>query len=209
MTGIKRRRFLNTVAAATAAPALVAQDQPRRRGANPDRDPAPAGAPAATATPPLRVHTTDEVAAPAKRFFAAAQMAALTRLADILAPAAPPRPGALEAGAPEFLDFLISQSDTKRQQTYRNGLDALNKASQRRFAKPFADVDTEQAAELLAPLREPWKPEPPTDPIAALLIAAKADVRTATVNSREYAASGPAPSSRRGGFGRLYWYPLD
>ena len=89
-------------------------------------------------------------------------------------------PGALEAEAPEFLDFLLSQSAADRQQLYRNGLDGLNSQAKKRFSKLFADVDAGQADTLLAPLRDPWTYDAPSDPVAAMLRAAKDDVRRAT-----------------------------
>jgi hypothetical protein len=118
-------------------------------------------------------------------------------------------PSALDARAPEFLDWLLSQSPQERQQLYRTGLDQLNAQSKKRFSKSFAEVDAKQAAELLSPLREPWTFDPPADPLARFLRAAKQDVRTATTNSREYAAAA-ASAGRRGGAGvGLYWFPLD
>ena len=55
------------------------------------------------------------------RFFDAAQFAALRRLGQILVPARPNAPGAIEAEAAEFLDFLIGQSPADRQSLYRDG----------------------------------------------------------------------------------------
>ena len=118
-------------------------------------------------------------------------------------------PGALDAHVPEFLDFLISESPADRQHLYRAGLDALNANASKRFHKPYAELDASQAAEVLAPLKEPWTFDPPADPLSHFLHTAKADVRTATLNSREYATA--ASTSGRRGFGGqgLYWYSLD
>jgi hypothetical protein len=127
-------------------------------------------------------------------------------VSDILMPAASGAsgsPGALAAGAPEFLDFLIGESGRDRQAVYRNGLDALNAQAKKQFAKAFAELETPQAETLLAPLKQPWTYDEPADPAARFLRAAKADVRTATVNSR--AAAG----GRRFAGSGLYWYPLD
>jgi hypothetical protein len=117
-------------------------------------------------------------------------------------------PGALEAKAPEFLDFLLSQSAADRQQLYRNGLDGLNTQAKKRFNKLFADVDPGQADTLLAPLRDPWTYDTPPDPVAAMLRAAKDDVRRATANSREWSLAAVAGRTRGGG-GGLYWLPID
>ncbi len=66
-----------------------------------------------------------------------------------------------------------------------------------------------QANELLSPLRAPWTFDPPADSLTHFLQTAKGDVRTATMNSREFVAAG-ASGGRRGFGGQgLYWYPLD
>lgn len=198
---MKRRRFIQTLAAAPAvavpaAPALLAQP--------------PAGAQTRPAeeAPKLEMATPDLAAETPPRFFNAQQFAALRKLSGILLPPLNGMPGALEAGAPEFLDFLISVSPADRKQLYKNGLDALNAQAQKRFSKSFADLDETQAAEMLAPLRQPWTYEPPADPFARFLREAKQDVRTATINSREYATAGSSGSRRGGGIGQ-YWYPID
>jgi hypothetical protein len=195
---MKRRRFFKTVIAAPAVPALVAQQ--------PVFDPRPP----VTEAPKLETALADDAAEMTPRFFTAQQFAVLRRLSEILMPAMNGAPGALDARAPEFLDFLIGQSPQDRQQVYRAGLDALNTQAKRRFDKLFADLDATQAASLLSPLREPWTYEPPTDPLARFLRAAKQDVRTATMNSREYTANAAAAGGRRGmgGVG-LYWSPVE
>jgi Gluconate 2-dehydrogenase subunit 3 len=159
--------------------------------------------------PKLETSVADAVGEMAPRFFNLQQFAALQKLGDILMPPLNGAPGSSEAHAAEFLDFLIGESPADRQQLYRAGLDALNTAAHSRFNKPFAETDASQAAELLSPLRAPWTFDPPADPLARFLREAKADVRTATLNSREYVAAGS--SSGRRGFGGqgLYWYPLD
>ncbi len=109
-------------------------------------DPRPAAQePAAPAK--LEATATDLVADPVTRFFSAPQYAALKKLSAILMPAS------IDAGVPEFLDFLIAESPAERQQTYRAGLDALNAASTAKFAKPFASLDASQCDAILAPLR--------------------------------------------------------
>ncbi len=142
------------------------------------------------------------------RFFNAQQFAALRKLCDILMPPINGLPGALDAKAPEFLDFLIGASPADRQQVYRGGLDALNAQAAKQFKKPFAEVNETQVNILLAPLRQPWTYEPPSDPLARFLREVKQDVRTATMNSREYATAGSTGGRRGGGIGQ-YWYPID
>ena len=195
---MKRRRFIQALAAAPAAPALIAQQT---------QAPAPAAAESAE-PPPLDLSVADEGADPVPRFFSARQFATLRRLCDLIVPGAQGSPGALDAHVPEFLDFLIGDSPSDRQQVWLSGLDALEHESQTRFRKAFADTDATQADALLAPLRRAWTYEPPADPIAQLLAAAKQDVRTATFNSyeRNLAASGGV---RRRTGGGLYWLPAD
>ena len=197
---MKRRRFIQALAAAPAAPALLAQQQ-----APPQ--PAPA-APDAAEPAPLDLSVADEGADPVLGFFSARQFATLRRLCDLLMPAAQGSPGALEARVPEFMDFLIGDSPLDRQQLWLSGLDALEYQSQTRFRKAFSDTDTAQADTLFAPLHQPWTYEPPSDPVARLLAAAKEDVRTTTFNSyeRNLAASG---GTRRRGGGGLYWLPVE
>jgi hypothetical protein len=187
---MKRRNFFQTLAAAPAVTALVAQQQP------------------ASELPKLETSTSDAAAEILPHFFNADQMSALRKLSDTLQPSLHGTVGALDAKTPEFLDFLIGESSSDRQQVYRAGLDALNAQSKNQYQKAFADLDAAQAAAILAPLRQPWSFEPLTDPLARFLHTAKADIRTATVNSREYNSAGGA-SGRRFGSQGLYWLSLD
>ena len=169
--------------------------------------PALAGSPAAESAP-LEFSVAEEGADPVLGFFSAQQFATLRRMCDLLVPGAPGFAGALEARVPEFMDFLIGDSPVDRQQLWRNGLDALEKQSQTLFRKAFADTAAAEADTLLAPLHQPWTFEPPADPIARLLAAAKQDVRAATLNSFERSPAASGGSRRRGG-GWLYWLPVE
>lgn len=193
---MKRRRFIQTVAAAPAIaiPATAPAAQPATQ-----RPPAEA--------PKFELSPLDAVGDTTPRFFSAVQLATLRKLSDVLMPALNGMPGALEAGAPEFLDFLIGASAADRKQLYKNGLDTLQTQAQKKFGKAFADLNETQVGELLAPLKKPWTYEPPADPFARFLREVKADVRTATINSREYSTAGSA--GRRGGGVGQYWYPID
>ena len=95
-------------------------------------------------------------------------------------------PGAAEAQAAEFLDFLLSESPADRQTLYRTGLDALNTQARAKKGKAFAEVDAVTAAAILAPLGNKWTYKEPTDALAKFLRTAKADILTATVNSKEW-----------------------
>lgn len=207
---MRRRRFFKAIAAAPAATALAAQQAPR--AASPgaaSQAPAFPGMGPSAQLPKLEISVADDAAQPLPRFFNAAQFSTLRRLAEVLMPAMDGLPGAIEAGAPEFLDFLIGASPADRQELYKKGLDLLNAQAKKQFGKAFSEVDGTQAATLLAPLREPWTPDPPADPLARFLRAAKQDVRTATLNSREYATASAASGGRRASAVGLYWYPLD
>jgi gluconate 2-dehydrogenase subunit 3-like protein len=208
---MKRRRFLKAMVAAPTAPALFAQQLPAPSSPAPVSGtpvPTTAAAPAVAELPKLESTVADAAAEVLPGFFNTQQFAALRKLSDILMPSLKGQPGALETGAPEFLDFLIGSSPADRQQVYRTGLDALNAQAKKRFERPFSELDTTQAEVLLAPLRQPWTYEPPADPLARFLRAAKQDVRTATVNSRE-GSSTSASSGRRGGGTGQYWYPIE
>jgi hypothetical protein len=205
---MKRRRFVKGLLALPAAPALAAQQQPTPPG-NQATLPANAAPQAPAESSALETTISDRAAEMMPRFFTASQFSALRQLSGILMPSINGAPGALEAHAPEFLDFLIGQSPPERQQLYQAGLDALNAQAKKQFSKAFAEVDAAEAAVLLAPLREPWTPEPPADPLARFLLAAKQDVRTATINAPELSAAGSGRDARRPGGFNQYWLPID
>lgn len=158
--------------------------------------------------PKLQETAPDAVGDGVPRCFSPAQMAALRKLADIIAPKMGERPGALDAGVPEFLDFLIGASESERQTLYRNGLDRLNSEAHTRFGKDFAALTPEQTKPLLAPLAEPWTYAGPPDPYARFLREAKDDMIQATTSSREYARAMSRRVRSAGGM-NLYWLPLD
>jgi hypothetical protein len=182
---MKRRRFVQAVPLITSAPALLAQEIGKLEAAAPDA-----------------------VATPVPRFFSAPQLAALRRLADIIMPAINGTPGALEAGAPEFLDFLIGESPLARRALYRSGLDALNTRAIAQHGKAFSALDNGQAETLLTALHEPWTWKSPHDSFALFLRDAKADILAATVNSREWIAVVSQRSRNASGIG-TYWLPAE
>ena len=132
-SAMRRRRFIQALAAAPAAP-LIAQQVAtppapgRGRGAGADNGPET-----------LAVEPPDAVAEPVTRYFNPAQYATLQRLCAAIEPPLRGNPGAVECGVPEFLDFLLGASLPDRQQLYRNGLDALQTQAKKHFSKPFAD----------------------------------------------------------------------
>ena len=159
-------------------------------------------------TPKLEVTVADAAAEGRHAFFSADQFAALERLAEVLMPAAGDTPGANDAGAADFLDFLISVSPAARQAQYRDGLDKLNADARSRYRKIFAELAQGQIDTLLAPLREAWTYAAPNDPFAQFLQAAKTDVMHATMNSRRWSEARAKRSRRASGLG-MYWYPIE
>jgi len=172
---MKRRQWLKSVVSAPALAALPAAAQAQ--------SPVSA-APAET----LALSAPDAVADGSTAFFTPVEAKTLDALCRLILPAIDGRPGAVEAGVPRFLDFLISQSPTDRKMLYREGLAILARA---------ADIRP-----LLAPLEQPWTYASPTDPLARFLRAAKDDILQATFNSREWAATGRGRNSS----GTSYYY---
>jgi hypothetical protein len=143
----------------------------------------------------LPLSAADAVAEGWTKFLSPAELKTFRELANMLVPAYEGRPGALEAQAPEFLDFLLSRSATDVQTLYRQGL-----------ARYAAKQD-------LSPLNKPWTlgnapggsehPENVLDPYERFLRAAKQAVYQATVNSRQW-----AEANRGRGSSNLYWLPV-
>jgi hypothetical protein len=195
---MKRRRFFKTVAALPAGAALIPQ-QPAAAQAQ--------GAARGSNIPAFQETPAELAGAPEPRFFNAAQFAALRRLSALFLPPLDGNPGAVECGAPEFLDFLIGASLPARQKLYRDGLDALNAGAMKKYKKDFASLDDAQADSLVRPMLapNPWFYDPPKDPLVHFATEAHRDIRTATQNSREWANSG---KQRFGGRGQ-YLNPID
>lgn len=181
---MKRRQFVQAIPFLYSSPAVFAQAIANLDGA-----------------------ATDSVGKPVPRFFQAPQLAALRRLSDLFMPAIGEAPGALDAGAPEFLDFLIGQSPLPVREVYLNGLDALNTQATAKFRKTFSALDDMQADALLSPLREPWTWQAPTEPLALFLRQAKADILTATMNSREWITT--VQRNRASAGNGTYWLPPE
>jgi hypothetical protein len=195
---MKRRQAIRSILTWPAVAALPAAGQ--------QNESAPAKAPSTDQNPELILTSANAAAAPAPQFFSAPELAALRRLSEILVPPFDGRPGAGEAGAAEFLDFLISQSANDRRVLFREGIAHLEFESHRLYRKPFGHLSAAEADPLLAPLRQPWLDPTPSDPFARFLLSVKEDALRATVNSRQWAA---AATGRRGSGMGVYWYALD
>src|SRR6185369_2896616 len=129
---MKRRGFVKTLIALPAAPALADQQQAPASPRTPVQPPAGGrgggggGRFGQGNIPKFELISTETLGEPVVRFFAPPQFAALHKLSDVLMPPMGGLPGALDCGAPEFLDFLIGSSPADRQSIYRSGLDTLN-----------------------------------------------------------------------------------
>ena len=211
---MKRRRFVQAAIALPAGSVLLAQ-QPAPPATPPQAPPGPGFGPGAAGMDYPKIDTTspEQAAMPVVRFFNAPQLAALKRLSDLLMSRTATTPGAIDAQVPELLDFWIGKSPASHQKIYSTGLDALNKQASAKHKMTFADLDDTAAAALIEPaIKQPWNFVPPADPLAHFLQEARRDIRTATMNSREYATAGSGDGGRggrrQGGMG-MYWYSLD
>jgi hypothetical protein len=221
---MKRRDFVKAIMAASVsarsllgqqnAPASVAPAVPPQVPAKAMSAPTPGPVPwmrgLMEAKPlPMTPLVPDAVAQTQTRFFTRQQYATLRQLCEVLMPPLKNSPGALDAGAPEFLDFLISVSSAEQQKMYRDGLDRLDNEARQKFGVPFAGVTGQQADALIRPRLQPWMTDhPPKDPYERFINLAHSDIRTATINSKPWSESLPSDEDREMEEG-LYWYPVD
>lgn len=158
---------------------------------------------------PLPALVPDLVAETTTFFLNGRQMATLRQFCEIMLPPVGNYPGALDAGVPEFLDFLISVSPPDRQRMYVEGLDWLDEEAHRKFGASFDAVSEQQADALIRPWLRTWMTDhPPQEPHAHFINVAHSDIRTATVNSEAWHRVEAAKEKQRNEVG-LYWYPVD
>jgi Gluconate 2-dehydrogenase subunit 3 len=220
---MRRRDFVKAVVAATVSVrTMVGQTTPTQvaPSAPPPIPPGTAPPPAPGPVPwmrglmevkplPLTPLVPDAVASTTTYFFNDRQMATLRQLCEILLPPLGSFPGALDAGAPEFLDFLISVSPAEQQRMYESGLGWLDTEAHRKFGIPFDAVNAAQADALIRPWLRTWMPDhPPTEAHAHFINVVHGDIRTATINSEKWSEAEAAAGEERPGVG-LYWYPVD
>jgi hypothetical protein len=158
---------------------------------------------------PVPALVPDAVAQTHANFFTDLQMATLKHFCEILVPAYNGNPSAVEAGTPQFLDFLIGASPAERQRVYQSGLDRLEAEARQHFNISFAETNAEQADQLIRPWLRTWMSDNlPTEPYAHFINVAHSDIREATTNSQAWsdaARSAGKPAPNMG----LYWYPID
>ena len=141
-------------------------------------------------------------------------MATLEKVAELLVPPIKGNPGAIDAKAPEFLDFLLSVSPAERQKSYRFGLDGLESLAQEKYHASFHSLSAANADAILKPLfiARFWPEDLPSDPMQSFIAQVHEDLRTATMNSREWATASEKSGRlfTRGFRGSgYYWAPID
>ncbi|MCS6951926.1 MAG: gluconate 2-dehydrogenase subunit 3 family protein [Bryobacterales bacterium] len=82
------------------------------------------------------------------RYFNPHEWRTLARLTDLIIPADEHSPGALAAGAPEFID-LLCRHNVELAAMYTGGLAWLDREMERRYGKNFVDAAPEQQTALL------------------------------------------------------------
>ena len=158
---------------------------------------------------PTTMLVADAVAETDVHFFNDHQMSTLRRLSEVMMPPLNGYPGAVDAGAPEFLDFLIGASPADKQQMYQSGLDRLDAEAKQKFSVPFAKVSASQADQLIRPWLRTWMTDhPPTEPYARFINLTHRDIRTATTNSQAWSEAVKTAGQKDPDLG-LYWYPVD
>jgi hypothetical protein len=220
---MRRRDFVKGILAASAAAKAMGAQQaaPAAPSPPPLAPPTLPHAPVAPGPTPwmtglmeakpldLSLLVPDAVAQTDAHFFNAVQTATLRRLCEVLMPRVKAFPSALDAGTPEFLDFLIGASPMELREMYLTGLDRLEAEARRKFAVPFEKVTDAQADALIRPWLRGWMSDhPPVEPHARFINLAHHDIRMATVNSQAWSETERAERNETSGMD-IYWYPVD
>lgn len=160
-------------------------------------------------TPLPVTEAADAIAVAEASFFTPSQLATFTRLCDLLLPPLGNKPGAVEAGTPMFLDFLIGSSPEARRKVYSGGLDWLDVEARSKYKLSFAKLNATQADALIKPWLRTWLSDhPPTERHADFINIAHDDIRTATMNSKAWDDAGAA-AGQDWVTGGLYWSPIE
>jgi len=203
-----RRDFVRAVVSLGLVPdALLSQQSGQTQLPLPAPVPWPTGFNPQTPVP----HTdlADEIAQPEPTFFTSHQMATLSRLCDVLLPPIGNKPGALQAGTPLFLDFLIGASPSSRQKMYTGGLEWLNEQALAKFKATFASLDNSQADAILKPWLRTWMSDhPPVELRADFINIAHTDIRSATINSKQWSDVVSVGAQEKTA-AALYWEPIQ
>src|SRR5262249_37191071 len=83
------------------------------------------------------------------RFFTPEENRTVIEMSERIIPADDSSPGAKAARVNEYIDLILSQSTEMTQQTWREGLAAINKMSRDKFGASFADASVDQQIQML------------------------------------------------------------
>jgi Gluconate 2-dehydrogenase subunit 3 len=94
------------------------------------------------------------------RFFTASEYAAVTALGDLILPRDARSGSASDAGAPEFIDYIVAEQP-ERQTAMRGGLMWLDNECRRRFNHGFVDATAAERLQVVDDIAFPAKAAPP------------------------------------------------
>jgi hypothetical protein len=205
---MRRRDFVRSlIATVVASKGLAAQQAARQQ--LPIAAPVPWTLGLNPKTPIPQTTLAEGIAEEKLSFFTGPQMESMKRLCNLLMPPMSGKPGAIDAGTPEFLDLLIGQSPEPRRKIYAGGLDWIEAEAQKKYKVSFAKLDDNQASVLLKPWLRTWMSDhPPVETHADFVNVAHDDIREATFNSEAWAESALA-STHEGTPTGIYWAPVD
>jgi gluconate 2-dehydrogenase gamma chain len=156
MSTIRRREILKRLGAAPVAAGMVVSEARAQRAHEHVR---PGPAPGDAETGPYE-----------RRFFTEAEWATCVVLVDLVIPADERSVGAVEAGVPEFIDFILtdelaeSREREEMQTEVRGGLAWLDWECRSRFTRPFAECSDEERRAVLDDIAWPGRAKPSTRP---------------------------------------------
>jgi gluconate 2-dehydrogenase gamma chain len=96
----------------------------------------------------IQSEKADAAGAYSPKFFSAQQFKTLQSLCETILPADSDSGGAIEAGAPEFIDLLTSENP-EYQSKIGGGLKWLDSTSAKRYKNPYLDCTPQQQKEIL------------------------------------------------------------
>ena len=117
-------------------------------------------------------------------FFTEAEAAIARLLADMVIPRDERSGGASDAGAMEYMDFVISGGSDRGKQVWRDGLKWLDDECGRRFQKPFVQCDETQRGQVIDDIAWPARARQELGPQVNFFNGVRNLVSTAFFSSR-------------------------